>query len=553
MVLKGNTVNRISRILLLSAILPTLATACGTKEPQPEPDKTVTATITAGDVTVEEGQTVSIGAVTNSSETISYESADVSIATVTSTGDVTGVKAGSTTITMQVPSVKDKFTAAKTTIKVTVTEKKIQTVSYVASDENFPNPERGFYVALEVHSADGRGVAQASINAARLQGRSLFLLEFYLTDYVETDISEEYLQTIRKKFESLRSGGMKCILRFCYSNSDSEDAKPWDATPEIVHRHLEQVKPLIQEYYDVIMVVQAGFIGSWGEWYYTDNFKDNASRKALVEALLEAVPADRQIELRTPGYKMSLYGYKLADTLTRAEAHQNTPKARLAGHNDCYLSSSNDVGTFTGSNDRKYWAAETMYTIMGGESCALTNYCNCEGTDKYNGALKDLAVQHFTYLNSGYHQSVLKRWKDQGCMEEIKRRLGYRYVLEEGQFTNHAEAGKDFEIKLTLRNDGFSPAQNPRDAEWVLADASGKVVKTWAVDSDPRYWMPAQTTVITQTLTLPTGISGNMTLYLNLPDPCENLRNNSMFSIRLANDDVWEESTGYNRLYTFSL
>ena len=106
---------------------------------------------------------------------------------------------------------------------------------------------------------------------------------------------------------------------------------------------------------------------------------------------------------------------------------------------------------------------------------------------------------------------------------------------------------------LTLRNDGFSPAQNPRDAEWVLADASGKVVKTWAVDSDPRYWMPAQTTVITQTLTLPTGISGNMTLYLNLPDPCENLRNNSMFSIRLANDDVWEESTGYNRLYTFSL
>ena len=74
MVLKGNTVNRISRILLLSAILPTLATACGTKEPQPEPDKTVTATIKAGDVTVEEDQTVSIDAVTNSSEAISYPS-----------------------------------------------------------------------------------------------------------------------------------------------------------------------------------------------------------------------------------------------------------------------------------------------------------------------------------------------------------------------------------------------------------------------------------------------------------------------------------------------
>ena len=190
---------RIPRI----AILPTLATACGTKEPQPEPDKTVTATITAGDVTVEEGQTVSIGAVTNSSETISYASADVSIATVTSTGDVTGVKAGSTTITMQVPSVKDKFTAAKTTIKVTVTEKKIQTVSYVASDENFPNPERGFYNASEVFNATGRGISDAVMRAARLQGRSLFLLEFHLTNYVATDIDEAYLQTIRAFLNAL--------------------------------------------------------------------------------------------------------------------------------------------------------------------------------------------------------------------------------------------------------------------------------------------------------------------------------------------------------------
>lgn len=44
-----------------------------------------------------------------------------------------------------------------------------------------------------------------------------------------------------------------------------------------------------------------------------------------------------------------------------------------------------------------------------------------------------------------------------------------------------------------------------------------------------------------------------MTLYLNLPDPCENLRNNPKFSIRLANEGVWDENTGYNRLYTFSL
>ena len=92
-------------------------------KPEPEPDKTVTATITANDVTVEEGQTVSIGAATNSSQAITYASADESIATVTSAGAVTGVKAGNTTISLKVPAVEGKFTAAEATVNVTVTAK----------------------------------------------------------------------------------------------------------------------------------------------------------------------------------------------------------------------------------------------------------------------------------------------------------------------------------------------------------------------------------------------------------------------------------------------
>lgn len=427
------------------------------------------------------------------------------------------------------------------------------TVAYQGTDENFPNPERGFYMASGIRNADGTGIARSSMTAARGQGRSLYLLEFYLTDFVESDISEDYLQTVRAKFQSLREGGMKCVLRFCYSDGMDEADKPWDATPQQVLRHVEQLKPLLQEFYDVIMVVQAGFIGSWGEWYYTENFTDNASRKALVDALLEAVPEDRQIELRTPAYKMKLYGYALADTLKLAEAHQPTTKARLGGHNDCYLSSSNDVGTYSGPSDRKYWGAESLFTIMGGESCELTAYCHCEGTDKYNGALKDLAINHFTYLNLGYHQGVLKRWRDEGCMDEIKIRLGYRYVLDKGEFTKEPAAGKSFDVKLTLHNQGFSPAQNPRDAELVLCDASGKVLKTWPLNSDPRYWMPAEETVISQTITLPDGISGALTLYLNLPDPCETLHDNPLFSIRLANEGVWNEETGFNKLYSFNL
>ena len=429
-------------------------------------------------------------------------------------------------------------------------------VTYQASDAVIPNPERGFYTPQEIHNASGSGVSKDNVAINRRQARTLYLLEFHLTDFVNSDISEAYLQTVRKYFASLRSGGAKCVLRFCYSNGFAEKDKPWDATPAQALRHIAQLKPLLQEYGDIIFVVQAGFIGSWGEWYYTENYDNKADRKAIVDALLEAVPADRQIELRTPAFKMDLYGLSYTDTLTRATAHQQNAKGRLGGHNDCYLASANDQGTYRGSNDRKYWSAESRYTIMGGETCDLSAFCHCdpqETPSAAHGVLADMAINHFTYLNQSYNTAVLNRWRSEGCFEELQKRLGYRLVLEKGQFTKDAKAGDSFRVVLDLRNDGFAAIQNPRDAELVLTDKGGKVLKTWKLNADPRFWMPEEKVSIDQTVTLPDGVSGEVTLSLNLPDPCETLRDNPMFSIQMANENVWDESTGYNKLYTFTL
>ena len=429
----------------------------------------------------------------------------------------------------------------------------MEAVSYLPTDAIIANPERGFYAAQEIFKVSSKGVSKDVAAANRKNYRTLYLLEFHLIDFVNTSISEEYLQTIRTYFQSMRDGGAKCILRFCYSNGMNESDKPWDADPALTLTHVAQVKPLIQEFADIIYVVQAGFIGSWGEWYYTDNYTDNATRKTLLEALLDAVPDSRQIELRTPAFKMNLYGYSLADTLTRATAHTTDVKARLAGHNDCFLASANDQGTYRGNNDRKYWAAESAYTIMGGETCATSAYCHCEKEGANPGTVAEMAKYHYSYLNQGYHQGVLSRWKSEGCFEQLQKRLGYRYVLDKGQFTDSPAAGAAFRIVLDLYNEGFAPVQNPRDAEFVLTDKGGKVLGTYPLNSDPRYWMPDETVTVDQTLTLPSGISGEVTLWLNLPDPCETLRNNPLYSIRLANKDVWDEETGYNKLHTLTL
>lgn len=434
----------------------------------------------------------------------------------------------------------------------------LETVTYNESDAVIPNPERGFYSTKETHSSSANVLTSSSVEISRKQGRTLYLFEYYLTDYVTSDIAEDYLTLIRKNFQALRDNGVKALVRFAYSNGHSEKDRPWDATEEQVLRHVAQLKPILQEFSDVIFVLQAGFVGSWGEWYYTENFKMNPAteadyqpRKHLLDALLDALPQNRQVEVRTPTFKMKIYGYALADTLTAAEAHTGTVKARIAGHNDCFLASENDTGTYHNQNEREYWKAETKYTIMGGESCGLSKYCNCEDGENYDGAVTTLEKYHFSYLNIGYHPDVLKRWRTDKCFDQVEKRLGYRLVLREAGFDKSAKAGSDYRVVLKMENVGFAAPMNPRDAEFVLSDKDGKIVKTYEITSDPRTWQPGAF-ILDQTIKLPES-AGSYVLSLNLPDPEENLRGKPRFSIQLANTDMWNETTGFNTLKTITI
>lgn len=427
---------------------------------------------------------------------------------------------------------------------------------YVENDEIFPNPERGLYGASEFHSATDAPLLPNSLKFSRKYGRTLTYLGYYLTDYMESDIAEEYLELVRTNMQVLRDNGSKCILRFAYKNNESKENKPWDASPEWVLRHIEQIKPILQEYGDVIMVFQAGFVGVWGEWYYTDHFisgpktpEEHALRKQVVDAMLEALPNDRQVGLRTPMFAKAMYtdGDTYADTLTVETAHNGTPKSRISCFNDCFGADKTDRGTFGGTQSREFWMKNSRYVFMGGETCGTSEYCKCERT------LQDMKDYHWTYLNNGYHQSVLARWRKDGCMDEIERRLGYRFSLTDVFTTPEPAAGAAFRVVARILNSGFSAPINPRAVELILVDGSGNKTVYVQEDVDPRYWFAGEKQILDKTITLPAEASGKCKLYLNLPDPKETLHDNPFFSIRLANDDVWEDETGYNKIAEFTL
>lgn len=418
----------------------------------------------------------------------------------------------------------------------------VVSVSFTESTSVLVNPERGFYGgAVDIRSASSP-VKATSAKALRAQGITLMYVGFYLTDFMKGDISQAYLNMIQTSLDAIREAGIKCVLRFAYQNSESD--KPWDPAVDVVLKHVEQLKPILQKNADVIFVLQAGFVGVWGEWYYTANFimdpssdADYKPRRKLTDALLDALPESRQIALRTPQFKMRMYGLSLKDTLTAATAYSNTALARLCGHNDCFGASETDYGTFDNeTNDRRFWKSDTRYTIMGGETCKVSDYCTCPAS------LKDMKDYHWTYLNSGYNSSVLSRWNSSGCKDEITNRLGYRLVMEKASYSVDPAVGKPLYITLKFRNDGFAAPMNPRNAELVFVDTSGKETR-FPLGSDPRTWHPGAHE-ITAKITLP---ASNGTFYLDLSDPL--LKDRPEYSIALANNDVFDSKTGMNKLF----
>ena len=415
-------------------------------------------------------------------------------------------------------------------------------VKYSESAKSPVNPERGLYTTHEVHSDKVDPVSVGTAKSWKSSGHSLVLLEYYLTDYMYGNISAKYIKNIQSDLEAFREAGIKAIIRFAYKDHEPTSGEDMDPEVDQVIKHVEQLRPTLQKFEDVIFVMQAGFVGSWGEWYYTTHFgmgpkttSDYAPRKKLTDALLEALPASRQIELRTPTFKMKMYGLKVSDALTEATAHDGSVKSRLAGHNDCFGADKNDRGTFDDDDARNFWKADTRYTIMGGETCALSEFCLCPQT------LQDLTDYHWTYLHDGYNQQVLSRWRTDGCFDEIEKNLGYRLVLKDVHY-EAIEAGKPCKVTIRLWNKGYAAPMNPREAWLVWKGSDGKVQKS-LLGYDPRTWHSGYNAVVTSF----TPSTDKGTLYLELSDPLLSTRPD--YSIALANDDVFEAKTGFNKLF----
>jgi len=408
--------------------------------------------------------------------------------------------------------------------------------TYAASDAVILNPERGFFRFDSV-------VTQDDFSYVRAGGQTLVFSYVRLDSWRSQDLPTSLLDSLKTGFGHARDAGVKVVLRFAYNNGPYPNAEP-DASKAWVLKHISQLRPILRSEADVIAVVQAGFIGAWGEWHTSTNHLLDApqDRKDILQALLDAMPSDRMAQLRLPAYKREMYG----EALTPIEAFSGSYAARVGHHNDCFLASDTDQGTYP-SDDvegyKDYVALDTQYLPMGGETCDVyPTRTACAP------AVAEMERLHFSYINQDYNTDVVDGWTTGGCREEIERSLGYRLLVERALFPEAVKPGGSFTLQLTLDNIGWAAMFNARPVFLVLEGQGARyAVQLSAVDA--RRWAAGQRSSVQARVRLPaTAAEGSYRLAIWLPDAAEGLRSRPEYSVQFAHAGMWSAVGGDNGL-----
>lgn len=415
-----------------------------------------------------------------------------------------------------------------------------------------PNPERGFRIETligEPPGADVWGPARHlagkvsagysddwwRLDARRYHHHGLTLAQTYcyLDRFVDRPISGEKLGSLQRSLDRLRAAGLKALLRFAYEKDVSRKRGP---TFETILAHIDQLAPVIQKNADVIYVLQAGFVGAWGEWHNSGQHleKDHAKLAAVVARVLDVLPKDRMTQVRVPKYKRWVLSQPVlapARALDTTTAFSGTAAARIGFHDDGFLAGKTDGGTWPepphyanpGNPEFDTMTDQSAYVPVDGElfwgdqggkvdglraavRMRLHHYSSFSLSHSYSEregkpysidtwmttplTADDVKAAKLP-LSDGYFEDGSGQPVERTQFEYIRDHLGYRIELRRARFPKTVQLGAPIPIEVELINRGFSVMHNPRPVYLVLINAQGAVAAVSESAGDPRTWQPA--------------------------------------------------------------
>jgi hypothetical protein len=311
----------------------------------------------------------------------------------------------------------------------------------------------------------------------------------------------------------------------------------------------------------VIAFIQAGYLGKWGEWNTEDEpettapflFND-ANRAEIIDHVLKTYK-EHQIE-QDVGLRRPVFA---REVILRAEAN-GEPRPNVGIHNDCFMASNSDGGTYSDfenidANFHDVQKAKDCARELAQDASFGGETCKPSGSERWrdcNQVLAESAEMHLTYLNGDFFQGALDLWREKGCFETIRRRIGYRFEVKRVEYTQNVAPGGSFTVVIDIENSGWAKLHKPRTAEVVLRADGIPPERYTPSNSATAEWAPAPGTTTTRlelTDTAPI-TPGTYSVRLAIPDP--DARERIAYAVKLASKRngvrLFDANTGENDL-----
>ena len=283
------------------------------------------------------------------------------------------------------------------------------------------NPERGFYRDVENLAASPSDLRN-ELRRIHASGDRLVLTHIRLDRFRDAPIPPSTLQAIEAGLAEVRRAGLKAVIRASYNQPQGESGYGGarDAPGERVLEHISQLAPVLERNRDTVAFTQAGFIGAWGEWHSSSHGLDAPAWRARIgQSLLANVPG--AVQFRYP---------------RDVERHGATDRdGRVGAHNDCFMSSPTDVGTYSEDTrererQRSAIAARSAVAPFGGETCNPDDDARPVPRLSCDAVRSEGRRFHLTYLNRTYNTAFHENWRREGCFPEVASRMGYRMRID---------------------------------------------------------------------------------------------------------------------------
>lgn len=354
------------------------------------------------------------------------------------------------------------FTAWIASIMFFLFKTSTDTIEFKESQDLLINPARGFYVQYTTENEE-------YFSTLRDDGITVMLLAYDIHDFVDSPLSDEKLLELKNALEIAKQNAIKIVFRAAYGFDSAYQYKDPNNI-NIVIQHINQIAPILNEYQDIILCVQAGFLGPWGEWHSSNLLPENEgvsrqNRINVLSALFGALDNNIIINIRRPKY-------------VREAVAAGMDNLKLGVHNDALLASDNDMGTYNDFNysrtDELQWMDENIrYSVNGGEMPTVSTYTKAAIADQ------EFRQMNITYLNILYNSDVLDDWKTQvlngnNAYDEINKHLGYRLYLDKIELPKRIKQGDIFRFKIKMNNSGYAAIQRGYKASLVISDQNRK-------------------------------------------------------------------------------